>query len=140
MLNLIISIAFIFSLQNQPTPETILLAKMEQQSKCWNEGDFECFMQPYWKSDSLKFIGSSGVTYGWTNTLERYKVAYPTEKARGILAFDILSIEQLSEDHIFMLGKWHLTREIEDLQGHFTLIWKKIDGEWLIISDHSSGE
>lgn len=140
MLNLIISIAFIFSFQDQHTPESILKAKMELQSTCWNDGDFECFMQPYWKSDSLKFIGSSGVTYGWTNTLNRYKVGYPTEKERGILVFDIISIEHLSEDYIYMLGKWHLTRDIEDLQGHFTLIWKKIDNDWLIISDHSSGE
>lgn len=140
MLNLIISIAFIFSFQEQNSPESLLKAKMELQSKCWNEGNFDCFMQPYWKSDSLKFIGSSGVTYGWTNTLERYKVAYPTAKERGVLAFDIISIEQISTDHLFMLGKWHLSRDIKDMEGHFTLIWKNIDGEWLIINDHSSGE
>ena len=38
-----------------------------------------------------------------------------------------------------MIGKWHLKREDnEDLGGHFSLNWKKIDNKWLIISDHSS--
>jgi ketosteroid isomerase-like protein len=31
-----------------------------------------------------------------------------------------------------------LKRTIEDSYGHFTLIWKKINDKWLIISDHTS--
>ena len=30
-------------------------------------------MEGYWKSESLKFYGANGVTYGWDNTLERYQ-------------------------------------------------------------------
>jgi hypothetical protein len=37
---------------------------LRKQSEAWNEGDLETFMQDYWQSDSLRFIGRSGVVLG----------------------------------------------------------------------------
>jgi hypothetical protein len=58
----------------------------------------------------------------------------------GTLSFDNISITQLSLKYIYVIGKWHLKRKepLDNLSGHYTLIWQKINGEWLIISDHSS--
>jgi hypothetical protein len=36
---------------------------MDNQTKAWNRGDIQGFMEGYWKNDSLMFIGKSGVTY-----------------------------------------------------------------------------
>ena len=47
------------------------------QSESWNKGDIDGFMETYWKSEELQFIGSSGVVYGWQGTLDRYKRTYP---------------------------------------------------------------
>ena len=112
-----------------------LLAK---QTEAWNRGDIETFMETYWKSDSLMFIGKSGVTYGWTNTLNNYKKGYPDTTAMGKLSFDILIVKRLSFQYFHVTGKWHLQRSIGDLSGHYTLLIKKIKGKWVIISDHSS--
>ena len=112
-----------------------LLAK---QTQAWNRGDLEAFMETYWKSDSLVFIGKSGVTYGWTNTLNNYKKGYPDTTAMGKLSFDILLIKRLSFQYFHVTGKWHLQRSIGDLSGHYTLLIKKIKGKWVIIADHSS--
>jgi len=38
---------------------------LHQQMQDWNKGDIDAFMEGYWKSDKLQFIGSRGVTYGW---------------------------------------------------------------------------
>jgi ketosteroid isomerase-like protein len=116
----------------------ILVDKLKNQADCWNRGDIEAFMADYWKSDDLLFIGKSGVTYGWENTLKNYKLRYPTSKEMGQLKFEIVELDRLGTDLFFMVGKWNLTREIGDISGHFSLIWKKIDGDWVIISDHSS--
>ena len=35
---------------------------MDAQQIAWPKHDLEGFMQGYWKSDSLKFYGSNGVT------------------------------------------------------------------------------
>ena len=117
-----------------------IMKVMNKQVECWNKGDLECFMTTYWRSDSLKFIGGRGVTYGWQNTLDNYRKRYPDQKARGKLAFDIVSLNKMGEDHYFMVGKYYLTREIGDAKGLFSLIWKKIEGDWLIIADHSSAD
>lgn len=116
-----------------------ILSILDTQTKSWNSGDLENFMKGYWKSDSLMFIGKSGVTYGYSNTLENYKKGYPTRDAMGILKFTILKVEKISANAYFVVGKWHLTREkVGDVEGHYTLLFKKIQGEWVIVADHSS--
>lgn len=111
---------------------------MALQEDCWNEGDLECFMEGYWKSEKLVFIGKSGVNYGWQKTLDNYKKGYPTKEAMGTLTFDILIMEPLSEDFWSVIGKWSLQRKDDNPNGHFSLIFRLIGDEWLIVSDHSS--
>ena len=123
----------------QTKDEQQILTILDAQTKYWNAGDLENFMKGYWKSDSLMFIGKSGVTYGYNNTLENYKKGYPNLDAMGILNFNILKVEKISADAYFVVGKWHLTREkVGDVEGHYTLLFKKIKGEWVIVADHSS--
>jgi ketosteroid isomerase-like protein len=111
---------------------------LHEQQACWNNGDIPCFMKHYWKSDSLTFVGKSGIQYGWDKTLENYQKSYPDKNAMGQLAFDIVKVSQLADDAIYMLGKWSLKRKNDSPNGLFTLIFKKINGQWLIVSDHSS--
>jgi hypothetical protein len=111
---------------------------LSQQALAWNGGDIEKFMQPYWHSDSLMFIGKSGITYGWQQTLERYKKNYPDAATMGKLDYELLQVKRLSVLYYAVTGKWHLTRSVGDVEGYFTLLIKKIKNEWVIISDHSS--
>ena len=110
---------------------------LQIQAKAWNEGNIDAFMEYYWKSDNLQFIGSSGVTYGWQNTLDRYKKSYPNLEAMGQLSFDIIQVDKRSKKVITLVGKFHLKREIGDLEGIFLLVWKKIKGEWKIVVDQT---
>ena len=110
---------------------------MLEQEACWNKGDIECFMEAYWNSDSLMFIGKSGITYGWKKTLKHYQSAYPDKASMGELKFDILHL-QLEAGAAAVVGKWHLTRETGDVGGYFSLLWKKLNGKWVIVSDHTS--
>ena len=111
---------------------------LNEQTASWNKGDIEGFMQTYWKSDSLMFIGKSGVTWGWQQTLDNYKKGYPDQTAMGTLSFNILQVKRLSTDYFSVVGKWMLKRTIGDVSGHFTLLLRKIEGRWVIVSDHSS--
>lgn len=119
-------------------PQTAIRTLLAKQTASWNQGDLETFMSTYWKSDSLIFIGKRGPTYGWQATLDNYKKSYPDTTAMGKLAFNILEMKRLSADIYFVVGKWHLQRSIGDLEGHFTLVIKRIQGNWKIIADHSS--
>lgn len=110
---------------------------MKKQESAWNTGDIEGFMKYYWKSDSLKFIGKSGITYGWQKTLDNYKKSYPGKTAMGQLTFELNTKEQLSKTSIYIIGKWSLAKD-KPAGGYFTLLWKKIKGEWVIVADHTS--
>ncbi len=111
---------------------------LSNQEIAWNNGDIDGFMKGYWQSDSLLFIGKSGVTYGWQKTLDNYKKNYPDKAAMGILNFNLLELKCLSPEYYFVIGKWHLQRKAGELEGHFTLLFKKIKGNWFIVADHSS--
>ncbi len=114
-----------------------ILDIMSTQEKAWNNADLEGFMQAYWKSEELKFIGKSGIKYGWQLTLDNYKTSYPDKAAMGTLHFDVLQVE-IVKDTAFVLGKWQLSRVEDTLKGFYTLYWRKIEGQWKIIIDHSS--
>lgn len=116
-----------------------ILSILSRQNQAWNKGDVVTFMKGYWESDSLMYIGKNGVKYGYQNTLESYQKNYPDAATMGTLKFDILHVNFLAPTVCLVVGKWHLTRpEKGDIGGHFTLTWKKIKGQWVIIADHSS--
>lgn len=132
---ILLSPLFSFS-QSKEAKEIINI--LHTQDEAWNRGDIDGFMQTYWNNDSLIFIGKSGPTYGWQQTLDRYKKGYPDTASMGKLHFDLIEIKKLSSKYYFVVGKWYLQRSIGDINGSFTLLLKKIKGKWLIIADHSS--
>ena len=111
---------------------------LSDQNAAWNRGDIETFMKGYWENDSLMFVGKSGVTYGWSKTLSNYKRSYPETASMGKLTFTLIRLQKLSPEYFHVIGKWHLQRTVGNLEGHFTLLFRKIKGQWVIISDHSS--
>ena len=114
-----------------------ILSIMKSQEKAWSKNNIEAFMEGYWKSDSLKFYGSSGLKYGWQSTLNGYKKRYPTKDHTGTLRFKINDISQINSASYFVMGKYHLVRNIGNADGVFMIIFKKINGEWKIIADTS---
>ncbi len=118
--------------------EAAILSVLDEQNAAWNRGDVEGFMKGYWENDSLMFAGKSGVTYGWTNTLNNYKKGYPDTASMGKLTFTNLKVKRLSKKYYFIVGKWYLKRSIGDVSGHYNLLMEKINGRWVIVADHSS--
>lgn len=122
----------------QPDSEHAIRKVMADQADAWNTGSIEGFMKGYWNNDSLVFVGQSGLTYGYTQTLNNYKKHYDTPEKMGKLFFTLLSIKRLSPDYCFVLGKWLLKRQAGDIGGTYSLLFRKIDGHWLIVVDHTS--
>ena len=111
------------------------------QIAAWNRGDISGFMQGYWQSDSLVFIGRKGPTYGWQPTLANYQKSYPDASAMGQLDFSGLRVSLLTPGAAQVVGRWHLARPAAgDLQGYFLLILRQIDGKWLVVADHTNSQ
>ena len=103
-----------------------ILAIIDAQQIAWPKHDLEGFMQGYWKSDSLKFYGSNGVTFGWDKTLTNYKKGYPTSYYSGTLNFKINHISKINKNTYFVMGEYYLKRKVGNA-----------NGEWRIIADTS---
>tara|TARA_X000001036_G_C20640044_1_gene790769 strand:- start:301 stop:750 length:450 start_codon:yes stop_codon:yes gene_type:complete len=128
-----------YSQNKIPVKDSLSIMKvMSLQQDAWNKGDIDSFMQGYLKSDELVFSGKSGPVYGWENTKKRYYSSYPNTKIMGKLNFTIKKIRSLSSNSAYLIGEYYLKRSGEDSNGHFTLLWKKIGSNWLIVSDHTS--
>jgi len=113
-------------------------AIMDKQVLAWNKGDLEGFMDGYWNNDSLVFTGGKRATYGWEPALRNYQKSYATPEQMGKLVFGQVESKVIGPTSVFSVGQWILERKSDTLSGRFTLVWKRIDGRWKIIADHSS--
>jgi ketosteroid isomerase-like protein len=118
--------------------ETAIRNMLAAQVTQWNKGNIAGYMKGYWENDSLLFIGKNGPAYGFSATLQRYRKSYPDAGHMGQLTSTIVSMNELSPQYYFVVGKWHLQRKAGDLEGSYTLLIKKIKGQWVIVADHSS--
>ena len=111
------------------------------QTAAWNRGDIPGFMEGYWKSDSLVFIGRKGPTYGWQPTLDNYRKGYPDAAAMGQLDFSGLRVSLLAPGAAQVVGHWHLTRPAAgDVGGYFLLVLRQIEGKWVVVADHTNSQ
>lgn len=111
---------------------------LDKQLEAWNNGDHEGYMEGYWKSDSLRFVTTKGVTNGWQNTLDMYKKSYNTKQKMGKLLFYKDGIYNMSEKEkvILLVGRWEVQKK-DTAKGSFALLFKNINGEWKIIEDRT---
>jgi len=124
---------------DQAIESSKIKAVLMDQQEAWNAFDIPKFMEGYWKSEKLSFIGSRGITRGWQQTLDNYIKSYPDPAAMGKLDFEVIQLDVLSAEHAIMIGRYTLFREKDTPTGLFTLRWNKIDGDWKIVSDQTCG-
>ena len=117
------------------TVEQAILSVLTQQAEAWNDGDIDAFMNGYWPSPQLRFASGGNVTRGWDETNARYHRVYGTPELMGTLTTTDYEIVILSPDAAIAHGAWMLERDGDRPSGLYTLVMRKIDGEWLIVSD-----
>lgn len=122
---------------NELADKKAIAAVLKKQRMAWSKGNLDVFMEGYWKSDSLQFYGTRGLTSGWHNTFDKYEKGYPTIDDMGTLNYIINNISKISNDSYYVMGEFHLKRSIGNANGIFMLIFKKINGKWKIIADTS---
>jgi hypothetical protein len=120
-----------------PLDEKSIREVLDKQVTAWNDSNIEGFMQGYWKSDSLLFIGSK-ITHGWDSTLVRYKKSYPDKATMGNLQFEIMRVDFISADAYLVTGKYLLKREKDNPSGVFTLLFRKMNDQWVVVYDHTA--
>ena len=111
---------------------------MQKAQEGWNSGNLDEYMESYWKSDSLIFVGGKKISYGWNTTFKNYQKTYPDKSTMGKLTFSHIQIFFKNNNTAVITGAWKLTREKDILEGRYTLIFRKLPIGWRIVYDHSS--
>ena len=110
-----------------------------KQEVCWNAADIECYMEAYATTEMIQTISRGGVTKGYDTIIGNYKKYYPKDKM-GQLHFDQMEFRKLSGKYYYVVGRFNLSYEDqkEPRKGYFSVLMKRIKGQWVIVSDHSS--
>ena len=106
--------------------ETDIRTLLERQSGAWNEGDL------------VRFVSGGSVRYGAGDVLDRYRRNYPDRAAMGVLTFTDLDVRVLSDEYVFVFGRYNLERETDAPTGLFTLLFERTGDGWKISHDHTS--
>jgi beta-aspartyl-peptidase (threonine type) len=111
-----------------------------KQNDDWNKGDLDKFMEGYWKDVGLTFYSGNTITKGWKATLDRYRQRYQAEgKEMGKLTFSDLIVDVFDPNRAMARGRWKLTmKDGSTPNGLFTLLLRRIDGQWRVVHDHTS--
>ena len=85
-----------------------------------------------------EFKGSSTINlWNGTATLN----VYPDDKIKigDTLNFksEINDVSRIENNNFWVMGEYHLKREVGDADGVFIIIFKNINGEWKIVADMS---
>jgi uncharacterized protein (TIGR02246 family) len=110
----------------------------ESSCAAWNRGDIDGYLADYWHSDKVRWASEGTVRYGFEAIATTYKSRFDTLDKMGKLEVAKLEIQNLGETDALVFGSWAQTTGTARHHGIFTVHVKKIDGRWLIVSDHSS--
>ncbi len=119
-------------------PKEIIYHEINKQQEAWNKGDLKGFMELYWHSDSLTFISKKGIKKGYNSVYEGYKKSYEQNNNMGTLTFELFDINLIGKKDAIVNGSWKVENKEGVFSGYFTLWFKKLEGNWKIVQDHTS--
>jgi uncharacterized protein (TIGR02246 family) len=127
--------------------EAAIKAAITEQADAWNRGNIDAFMSVYENSPETTFVGATTLNKGFQPILERYKKGYANRAQMGKLTFKDLEIRLLPSasgkiEYAVATGHFHLDRTERGSanrdDGVFSLVWRKTNGKWKILLDHTS--
>ena len=113
-------------------------AVFESGCAAWNRGDIDGYLAAYWNSDKVRWISDGTVLYGFEAIATVCKARFDSPDNMGSLEVANLEIQLLGKNDALVFGFWIQTTPAARRHGVFTDHVTKMDGEWLIVSDHSS--
>ena len=113
-----------------------IAAVMDASAKAWNDNDLDGFMAGFYNSPDLRFVVPSGITMGWDDLKARYANSIENSDLR----FSDLTVDLITPDTALVFALFHNdTPDGGYSYGATSLLMQKIDGNWVIVHDHSSG-
>jgi ketosteroid isomerase-like protein len=112
--------------------------RFKEATEAWNRGDLNTYLAGYWDSEETRWISGGMIIRGVEAIRARYKSLYDSPEKLGKLEVKDLEIDILTDSNALLVGKWSHTAGQLTRVGVFTIHMKKIQGEWVIATDHAS--
>ena len=108
-------------------------------SEAWNRGDLEAFVDDYARDSTTTFVAGGRVQYGWDWIHDNYYTHWwDLGSERDSLRFEDVAARSLGSDHLLTTARFVLFRgDSVTASGPFTLVMRRIEGEWKIIHDQT---
>lgn len=116
-------------------------AFMRASADAWNRGDLEAFVDDYARDSMTTFVAGGRVQYGWDWIHGNYSRWWDLGSERDSLRFENVAARPLGSDYLLTTARFVLFRgDSVTASGPFTLVMKRMDGEWKIIHDQTGND
>ncbi|GGK65902.1 DUF4440 domain-containing protein [Rufibacter glacialis] len=121
------------------TPLEAAKIGLQGQVDAWNAGNTEQAMDFYWNSPEMLWISKTGVEKGWQPVWEMFQQDFQDRSTMGQYSYEPLHLEALGKEAALYVIQWKIELDGKRLMGGVSSqIWKKMDGKWVIASEHAS--
>lgn len=112
-----------------------ITSMLNQAAADWTLNNLDGFMKSYKNTPDLRFAHPKGITLGYDTVKDRYAKSI----TRSDLTFSDLDVTVLAPDAAVAFGRFNnFGKDGSYATGLFTIVLRKIDGQWKIVHDHSS--
>jgi ketosteroid isomerase-like protein len=112
-----------------------LIFKMTER---WNAHDIAGYMDGVWKSKDYLMVIDGQETRGWAEAYAAYQRGYSDSSLMGSLICDRLETQMMTAELALAVDRWTLYLKGGKVLGTSTMVVRKFEDGWKIISDHSS--
>lgn len=111
---------------------------LSESRSAWNRGDITAYMKSHWRDEQTVHFFNDDITVGYSAIEGRYRARYPDPKNMGTISGSEFNVQILGPAVGIASGRWSFERGQVRISGVVTLVFRKIDGAWLIVHDHST--
>ncbi len=116
-----------------------IAAALDASAAAWTRGDLDDFMRLYEDSPQIRYINPEGVTEGYAGIRQMYGARFAKGEPMGELSIALIDVKQVGPDYAFVTGRFTLKQASGKVAtGLTTLLFHRAQGQWRIVSDHTS--
>ncbi len=122
-----------------PDPTQTVQAILEASADAWNRGDLEGFVSDYADDSTTTFVSGGRVRYGFDWIRGNYAPRFQPGALRDSLRFENVDARALGREYLLATARFVLFRaDSVTASGPFTLVLRRIGGQWKIVHDHTA--
>jgi uncharacterized protein (TIGR02246 family) len=119
--------------------QTDIAAALDASAAAWSRGDLADFMALYEKSPEIRYVNPQGMTQGFDAIQAMYGARFGKHEPMGELSIALIEVKRVGPQYAFVTGRFTLKQASGKVAtGLTTLLFHHADGQWRIVSDHTS--